>query len=199
MGIVFIVLVGVYWGKLSEIRAQADVLKQLNLDTIIQVVLFTSIATIVASIIGLVAALMKLKKLLVFYVILIFLVFAVQLAMGILMLTLSPGTVYDSFHEDSVTGYERRQQYQEYMKCCGWDYTAEEFFPDRIACHSLHPQWTTACKQETQNFLDTWVTPIGIALVVVGVFSFIALIASLMVIFSSKSVKEDFFENPFSF
>lgn len=119
--------------------------------------------------------------------------------MGILMLTLSPNTVYDSFREDSVSGYERRQQFQDYMKCCGWDYISEEFFPDRVACHSLNPQYTVPCVEETQNFLDTWVQPIAIALVIVGVFSFFALIASLMVIFSTKNSKEDFFENPFSF
>jgi flagellar basal body-associated protein FliL len=151
------------------------------------------------AILGFVAAVKKLKRLMVFYVVMIFVILTVQMAMGIVMLTMDSSDVYDTFREDSVEGYQRRENFQTYMECCGWDYSTEEFFPERVACVARHPTYTNTCKEEVQDVIDTWVTPTGIVLVVLSVLALIALVAALVVIFSQRKKKEDFFENPFSF
>lgn len=198
-GIAILIASILSWNELEDLRSRADLLKELNLDVIIQVVLFAAAAMFLVAILGFVAAVKKLKRLMVFYVVMIFVILTVQMAMGIVMLTMDSSDVYDTFREDSVEGYQRRENFQTYMECCGWDYSTEEFFPERVACVARHPTYTNTCKEEVQDVIDTWVTPTGIVLVVLSVLALIALVAALVVIFSQRKKKEDFFENPFSF
>jgi len=135
----------------------------------------------------------------VFYILFLFVVLTVQMAMGALMLSMNKDDVYNTYREDSLIGYERRQDFQTHMKCCGWKYATEEFFPERVACIATYPLNTTPCADKVQSLLDDWVYPTGIVLVVLSILSLIALIATLVVIFSQRKKKEDFFENPFSF
>lgn len=188
----------VFMDKINDIRSQADVLEDLSLRLIVTVVLFTAGGTVVTAIVGLIAVFKRLKKLLMIYILFAFVIVAVQLALGILMLNLKAENARDSFREDSASGYERRERFQDYMQCCGWNYITEEFFPERVACIALHPTYTRTCLSEVQSFMDTVITGTAISVIVASVLLLVGLIASLMVIAFNRTSKEDFFDNAFS-
>lgn len=177
---------------------QAEVLDSLNTKIILTVVLFTSGGLVVTSIMGIIAVLKRYKKLLMTWVIFTFVIFAVQLAVGAYMLTLSPDQARDAFREDSMAGMEKRNSFQNYMQCCGWNYGTEEFFPERVACLALHPQYTDTCRQAVGDFIDTWITPTAILMIVSSCLQFVGLVGSVMIVAFNRQSKEDFFDNAYS-
>eukprot|EP00461_Guttulinopsis_vulgaris_P000487 UN00487 len=153
----------------------------------------------VVACIGLLAAIFRLKKLMVMYVIFIFILLSVQLAMGIVMIIMDKGDVYSAYREDSAVGQRRREDFQIWASCCGWSYVTEEFFPERLACIATHPNFNKSCGDEIQHLINTKVHPTAIVLLVSSVISLLGLIACIVLIMSQKQKKEDFFDNPFSF
>lgn len=196
--IAIIVSSAISWNQLKEIRTKADVLKDLNLDVFVQIVLFCGVVTFLVACLGLAAAIYRLKKLMVVYVVLIFILLAIQLSMGIVMIVMKKEDVYSSYREDSATGQKRRADFQVYMKCCGWSYVTEEFFPERLACIATHPSFSSTCGDKIQHLIDTKVKPTAIVLLIASIFSLLGLIACIVLIMSQKQKKEDFFDNPFS-
>lgn len=196
--IAIIVAAAISYDQLKDIRERADVLKDLNIDVFLQIVLFCGAAMFVTAIIGIVAAIWRFKKLMVLYVVLIFILLAIQLAMGIVLIIMKKEDVYSPYREDSVEGQQRRADFQDYMQCCGWSYITEEFFPERLACVAAHPTYTKACGDQIQHLINTKVKPTAIVLLVASLFSLFGLIAAIVLIMSQKQKKEDFFDNPFS-
>lgn len=196
--IAIIVSAAISWNQLTDIREKADVLKDLNLDVLIQIVLFCGVGMFLVACMGLAAAIYRLKKLMVLYVICIFILLSVQLAMGIVMVIMDKSDVYSSYREDSDNGKTRRSDFQVYMKCCGWSYVTEEFFPERLACIATHPDYSKSCGDQIQHLIETKVRPTAIVLLVSSLISLLGLIACIVLIMSQKSKKEDFFDNPFS-
>lgn len=198
VGVGVLIAALVFYDKINDIRSQADVLEDLSLRLIVTVVLFTSGGTVVTAIMGLVAVIKKVKKLLMLYILFAFIIFAVQLALGILMLNLKAENARNSFREDSQAGFERRERFQNYMRCCGWTYLTEEFYPERVACIARHPSYTDTCLSKVQEFMDQVITPTAIAVIVASLLLLVGLVASLMVIAFNRTAKEDFFENAFT-
>jgi hypothetical protein len=196
--IAIIVSAAISYDQLSNIRKEADVLKDLNLDVYIQIVLFCGVGMFLTAVLGFVAAIFRLKKLMVLYVVLIFILLAIQLAMGIVLIIMKANDVHEAYREDSLEGQRRRQDFEVYAECCGWSYITEEFFPERLACIAQHPSYTRSCGDEIQKLIDTKVKPTAIVLLVSSCFSFVGLIAAIVLIMSQKQKKEDFFDNPFS-
>jgi len=178
--------------RIQSFRENAEVLEDLNMKIIIVVSLFVAGGTVFAAILGLIAVAKRIKKLLMLYVVLVFILFAVQLAMGALLLQLTPEDALNAFREDSEEGLVRRESFQNYMECCGWDYLTEEFFPERVACLALHPTYKMTCRDAVQDFLDTWLTPLGILLLATGSLTLLAVVGSLLVICNNRSVKAKF-------
>lgn len=196
--IAIIVAAAISYDQLKDIRARADVLKDLNIDVFLQIVLFCGGAMFVTAIIGIVAAVWRLKKLMVLYVVLIFILLAIQLAMGIVLIIMKKEDVYGPYREDSPAGQQRRADFEVYMECCGWSYITEEFFPERLACVAQHPTYTKACGDQIQHLINTKVKPTAIVLLVASLFSLLGLVTAIVLIMSQKQKKEDFFDNPFS-
>lgn len=196
--IAIIVSAAISYNELTEIRDKADVLKDLNLDVLIQIVLFCGVGMFLVAIIGLIAAIQRLKKLMVLYVVCIFVLLAVQLAMGIVMIIMKKDDVYSSYREDSEAGRVRRHDFQIYKECCGWSYVTEEFFPERLACIATHPTFNSSCGDKIQELIDTKVMPTAVVLLVSSLISLLGLIACIVLIMSQKQFKEDLFDNPFS-
>ena len=196
--IAIIVSAAISYAQLKDVRTRADVLKDLNLDVFLQIVLFCGVAMFLTSILGIVSAIFRLKKLMVLYVVLIFILLAIQLAMGVVLIIMKKEDVYQPYREDSPAGQERRSKFEVYMECCGWSYITEEFFPERLACIAAHPTYTKSCGDQIQHLINTKVKPTAIVLLVSSCFSLVGLIAAIILIMSQKQKKEDFFDNPFS-
>jgi hypothetical protein len=196
--IAILVAAAISYDQLKDIRERADVLKDLNIDVFLQIVLFCGSAMIVTSAIGIIAAVFRFKKLMVLYVVLIFILLAIQLAMGIVLIIMKKEDVYEPYREDSVQGQKRRSDFEVYMECCGWSYITEEFFPERLACVATHPTYTKSCGDQIQHLINTKVKPTAIVLLVASIFSLFGLITAIVLIMSQKQKKEDFFDNPFS-
>ncbi len=170
----------------------------MDLSAIVTVVLFTSCGTILTALIGLLGVFQKNKKIIMIYMLFCFVVAVIQLAAGVIMFQLDPSNVRNSFREDSAEGAARRQRFQNYMKCCGWGYITEEFFPERVACIALNPTYTSTCLNEIHNFINTWIIPAAAALVSTACLLIVGLGASVVVVFTNKQVKENFLDNAFT-
>lgn len=198
-GVAILITAIISHAEVKDMQDRTDLLSVMNIDTYLVVAIFVGAAAIIGALLGLISVLKRYKRLLVFSVIVMFIVFVVQIVMGSLLLSAKTSEVYDAFREDSAAGYARREAFQQDMQCCGWNYITEEFFPERVACIARHPTFTETCASALETFLDKWAQPAGIVLIVFSILAFIALVASMLVVFSSRTVKEDFFENPFSF
>lgn len=113
------------------------------------------------------------------------------------MRALNVDLVAETFREDSDAGHLRRVNFQNTLSCCGWDFSTQEFFPERIACYALHPTFTTTCLGAVHNFIDTYVIPASSVVFVSGGVNLGSLIVALLVIWSFVGGKEDFFDNAF--
>jgi hypothetical protein len=196
--IAIIVAAAISYDQLKDVRTRADVLNSLNLDVFLQIALFCGVGMFLTAVLGIVAAIGRFKKLMVLYVVLIFILLAIQLAMGVVLIIMDKNDVYEAYREDSAAGQKRRADFEVFMECCGWSYITEEFFPERLACIAQHPTYTKACGDQIQHLINTKVKPTAIVLLVASLFSLVGLIAAIILIMSQKQKKEDFFDNPFS-
>jgi hypothetical protein len=116
---------------------------------------------------------------------------------GGVMRALNVYLVHETFREDSDVGAARRTSFQNTLKCCGWDYSTEEFFPERIACYALNPLYTSTCLGAVNKFIDSYVIPASSVVIVSGAVNLGSLVVALLVIWSFVGGKEDFFDNAF--
>lgn len=196
--IAIIVAAAISAHDLHDVKKKADVLKSLNMDVYLEIVLFCGALMFVTAIIGIISAIFRLKRLMVVYVLIIFCILAIQLAMGIVMVIMNKNNVHSSYREDSLSGAQRRSDFEVYAHCCGWSYITEEFFPERLACVAEHPTYTKSCGDAIEHLIHTKILPTAIVLLVSSALSFIGLVAGIVLIVSQKQKKEDFFDNPFS-
>jgi hypothetical protein len=197
-GAVVIIYAIVYSAKYQEIMQQATALRDLRLDTIAPLIVFCAITTLVCAFLGLLGIYKNIRPFLFVYLVTVFALIVIEIAMSVFMSTLSANNVQGSFTEDSDAGYNRRYLLQSYLKCCGWNYLTQEFLPERVACAALNPTFSQTCFDAATTFISSTLNSVYASTIVVTCLSSVAFVFTLIVVMKgSGKEKEDYFDNAY--
>eukprot|EP00808_Paulinella_micropora_P019947 g80536.t1 len=165
------------------------------------ILLGTGIACVTVALLGMLGAYKRYPTLLKAYIVLMFLILMLQMAMGIYMKSTDvEGTIQKEFLKDTPEGQQNRIAYQNYLECCGWNHP----LIDTLALDDPYCPWyeigsTRTCADATADWLQKYAGPVAGLAVALAVLELIALSASCFVVMNAKSDQDDYFENPFHY
>jgi len=193
MGIIITITGAAGYAKAQDVEHQAVIFRTLRVSLIAELILIAGIITIAVSLTGCYGAYARETGYLKCYAVSLFIIVCIQLGMGAYLLTLNLDKLYSTWAQDDTQGEQRREDYENYMHCCGWDYVTDSMPETPCAGYRV------TCKAATKAFLDKYMGPVAAAAVAIAVVELISLIATMVVIFSSGKKMEDFYDNPFSY
>jgi len=192
-GIAILVAGFVAFNKASDLESNAAIFQALNVKLVASVIVSVGIATIVASSSGCLGAVFQNTTCLKAYVIVLFAICCLQIAIGSYLISLNVDDLESVWAEDTQQGEDRREAYQNYMQCCGWEWVTDSM--PETPCPGLY---TTSCSQATKNIMAKYMTPVALAAVIIGVLEILSLLSTCIIIFASQR-KEDYWDNPFGY
>jgi len=192
-GIAILIAGLVAFNKASDLENNAEIYQSLNVKLIAAIIVCVGIATIVAASSGCLGAYFKNTACLKAYGIILFMIVCLQIAMGAYLISLNINDLQTVWDTDTQAGEDRRIAYQGYLKCCGWQYVTDSM--PETPCNG---QYEVSCSQATQNVMDQYMTPVALAVVIIGSLEVISLLGTCLIIASTQS-KEDYWDNPFGY
>jgi len=192
-GLAITIAGSVAYSKSGQLENSAEIFKTLNVKLIAAFIVSLGIATIVTSLSGFVGAATKNTTFLKIYAVILFCVCAIQLGIGSYMVTLNVDDLRAEWFKDTDQGEARREQYQDYMDCCGF-----EFITDSQPETECPSNSKTSCKDATMAFMKKYLAPVAVIAVVIAVIELISLTATCIII-ATSATKEDFYDNPFGY
>lgn len=186
---------GVYgWQEARKLEDKASIFKEMNAQLIAEFLACTGIITMATSMLGCLGAWQRWHTCIKAYAIILFAVCAVQMAMGAYLLTLSPDKLRDIWFTDTTRGEQLRQEYQNYMECCGFEYITDSQ-PETDCAGG----YTIACKQQTINKIKDYIAPAAVAGVTIAVIELISLAATCAIIMTRSADVVDASDDPFAY
>jgi len=193
MGCIIMITGAAAYAKAQSVENSAVIFRTLNVSLIGELITCAGLITIVISLTGCYGAIARDPNYLKFYAISLFIIVCIQLGMGAYLMSLNIDSLYNTWATDTDQGEQNREDYENYMHCCGWDYVTDSMPETPCAGYRV------TCKQATKDFISKYMGPVAAAAVAIAVIELVSLIATLVVIFSSGKKVEDFYDNPFSY
>jgi len=100
----------------------------------------------------------------------------------------------ETWFTDSTLAERRRQEYQNYMECCGFEYITDS--QPETDCDG---GWTIPCKTATVNVLSQYLGPVSAAAVAIAVIELLSLGATCAIIMTRSAEVVDAQSSPFSY
>jgi len=165
-------------------------LSQLNVQSVAIIIFSTGLAVLFISVFGFFGAWKQWRKCLIFYAASLFLIICIQLAMGAYLAELNTSTLDQQWYLSSP---DARNAVQIYFTCCGWK-TADDSipYPDCVL-----PPPVTSCQTKANDFIDSIYLPVALISICFGCIELVSLIGSCGLIFTSKEIKDEFYDDPF--
>jgi len=194
---IIVIILGANASSIDREQGQTPMMKAINLDIVGDLILFTGVASLVVSLFGLAATKFQWKKLLIFYLVM-FLVISISLmALGDFLRKKTAENLRVSWNLITLEGNNNRIALMNVFGCCGFDRVTDSYQLANCPPVLENNPYTPACKTAVQTYINAGVVPIGQGAIVLGVFKFLALIIALILIFTSKEMQAEFYENPF--
>jgi len=193
MGIIIMITGFVAYGLAQNVESSAIIFRSLQVSLIAELITITGLMTIAISLTGCYGAYMKDSNYLKFYAVSLFIVCCIQLGMGAYLMSLNVDSLYNTWAQDDTQGEEQREDYENYMHCCGWDWVTDSM--PETPCDG----YRVTCKQATQNWLNSHMASVAAAAVGIAVVELVSLIATCIIIATSGKKSEDFYDSPFSY
>lgn len=192
VNVLFIVCgVGIFMGGFLALNLDItsdpsyDILRAFDIELLAWAILFTGATLILTSFFGLYGAYFYLIRPLKTYTLVLFLICAMEMGLGIYLSTLDVDALSDFWFEDTDAAYGRREAYQDYFQCCGWNTVTDTYpFPGGglgPACPD--PAISISCVQATQDFLAQYINPITIVIIIVPSIQVISLMGACTILF----------------
>jgi len=187
----------------QDFRANADLFRKTNINAACTTVLVCGAVTLAGTIIGFIGVAKANLVVLKGYIVLIGVTVAMQLAMGSFGTSRNPDTAISKYwFEDTDYGsYLDKQDYQNYLSCCGWHALRDSFGPGMPNCDTECYFFDNcpSCLAATKTWIHQKVDPGCIGAIICALVEMLAMTASCYVIMIMKKDKDDFFEDAFHY
>lgn len=194
---IIITAYGVSAQNAAQKYSNVALLTQLDLNLIGDLVTFAGIATLVVSFAGFLGAYCKFRKALLFYITAFWIISIALIAFGNYMFNKEAEDLRPSWETSTAIANDNRLQFMEVFSCCGFDRNTDSY--QLQSCHldlNTYPN-TLPCSTAMRTFLENEVYPVATAAIALGAFELIAIMVTMGIIFTEKTMKEEFYENPF--
>jgi len=194
---IIITAYGVSAQNAAQAYANVALLTLLDLNLIGDLVTFAGIATLVVSFAGFLGAYCKFRKALLFYITAFWIISIALIAFGDFMENKQVEDLRPSWELSTAVANDNRLQFMEVFNCCGFDRNTDSY--QLQTCHLDLNQYpnTLPCSAAMATFLENEVYPVAAAAIVLGAFELVAIVVTMGIIFTEKTMKEEFYENPF--
>lgn len=194
---IIITAYGVSAQNAAQKYSNVALLTLLDLNLIGDLVTFAGIATLVVSFAGFLGAYCKFRKALMFYITAFWIISIALIAFGNFMMNKEAEDLRASWETSTAIANDNRLQFMEVFNCCGFDRNTDSYQLQQ--CHVDLNQYpnTLPCSVAMRTFLENEVDPVAIAAIVLGAFELIAIVVTMGIIFTEKTMKDEFYENPF--
>jgi len=194
---IIITVYGVTAQNAAKDYAGVALLTLLDLNLIGDLVTFAGIATLVVSVAGFVRAYCKFRKALLFYITAFWIISIALIAFGNFMYGKESEDLRLSWETSTAVANDNRLQFMQVFNCCGFDRNTDSY--QLQTCHLDLNQFpnTLPCAAAMRTFLENEVYPVAAAAIVLGAFELVAIVVTMAIIFTEKTMKEEFYENPF--
>eukprot|EP00457_Paulinella_chromatophora_P008688 gb/GEZN01008729.1/.p1 GENE.gb/GEZN01008729.1/~~gb/GEZN01008729.1/.p1 ORF type:complete len:229 (+),score=28.72 gb/GEZN01008729.1/:80-766(+) len=201
LGIVIIISAAVALSEAKQFEKSAILFELANTSVACGVLLGTGIACVTVALMGMLGAYKRYPTLLKLYIVLMFLILMLQMAMGIyIKRTDVVGIIGPEFLTDTPTAQEQRIAFQKYLECCGWDHPVH----DNIAlndpyCPYYEPPSMATCADATEGWMNQYAEPVAALAIALAVLELMALMPTCYIVMTAKSDSDDYFDNPFHY
>jgi len=194
---IIITAYGVSAQNAAQEYANVALLQLLDLNLIGDLVTFAGVATLVVSMAGFVGAYCKLRKALLFYITAFWIISIALIAFGDFMENKQAEDLRASWEESTAAANTNRLQFMVVFNCCGFDRNTDSYQLQTCQIDlNMYPN-TLPCSAAMSTFLENVVYPVATAAIVLGAFELVAIVVTMGIIFTEKTMKEEFYENPF--
>jgi len=170
-----------------------------NLYSARDIIVAVGISTIVVALFGFVGVFMKFKKALVFYVVSLFLLSMILIGSGIVMRAQKSEVIKTRWDDTTFASNVDREVFMKNFGCCGYYRVTDSYTLSRchIDLNAGNNYQTPSCESAVTTWLEKEVYPLGRGCMTIGFIELLSLGISMVLIFTSKGVMDEFYENPF--
>jgi hypothetical protein len=188
----------------QDFRKNADIFRKTNINAACTTILVCGVVTIALTAIGYAALFKGHVVTLKAYIVVIGFTICMQLAMGAFVETRDPDSALKDFwyKETDDIALGQKEDYQNYLDCCGWHALRDSFGPGmplcKLSCYET-PGSCPSCLDATNTWLQKNIAPANQSSIVCGVIELLAILAPCYIIILMKKDKDDFFDDPFHY
>lgn len=203
-GIIVLVCGIVASSSTQDFRKNADIFRKTNVNAACTTILVCGVVTLALCIVGYVGLAKGNVVLLKAYIVIIGFTICMQLAMGAFVETRDPNSALHNYWyaETDDIDKNKKDDYQQYLSCCGWEELRDSFGPGMplcdLACYET-PGSCSSCLSATNTWLTKHVAPANQGSIICGCIELVAILAPCYIIILMKKDKDDFFDDPFHY
>jgi len=188
----------------QDFRQNADIFRETNINAGCTTILVCGVVTIFATVVGFIGIVKANIVVMKGYIVLIGVTVAMQLAMGSFTISRDPDNALHDywFLETEDAARQQKEDYQQYLNCCGWYELRDSFGPGMPLCDLTcyeNPGSCSGCLHATQVWLDEKVGPGSLGAIICALVEIFAMIAPCYLIMIMKKDKDDFFEDAYHY
>jgi len=213
---IFLFIIGLIAGlKAKDFETATSIVEPLNMSGIAWTILATALITFVFSVIGFAALKYGWSTFLKFYIVFLFFSATVQFAMGIFLHEVKVSTLDTEWFnreaqtEDPAEINQQRENMQNYLHCCGWEWVYDSVqmgtlcinvtHPESAPCPSFNPEVCKTCSVATTEWVQDNMLVAGGGAIALSVIELCAILLSSIVVYQGGKEKPDFWENAFHY
>jgi hypothetical protein len=188
----------------QDFRKNADIFRKTNVNAACTTILVCGIVTIALTVVGYIGLAKGNVIVLKAYIVIIGFTICMQLAMGAFVETRDPNSALHNYwySETDDIDKDKKDDYQRYLDCCGWEELRDSFGPGMplcdLSCYE-NPGTCPSCLGATNTWLQEKVAPANQGAIICGCIELLAILAPCYIIILMKKDKDDFFDDPFHY
>lgn len=169
--------------QVAQVTENVVILQFFDLTLMAWCIFLMGLMTLITSVLGFYGAYSWKVTPIKVYTFILFMVICLELGVGIYIFQLDVDSLESFWFTDTDVGYDRRESYQGYFDCCGWNTITDSYpYPGGglgPECHDFGIALT--CRQASVNWMDEYILPISTAIIIVPMIEFISLIGAFFI------------------
>lgn len=190
------------YNQSSTLKQNADQMNTFDLPMITIIVAVCGIFTIATAVLGIIGAYFSWANILKIYVLIIFCVIGVEIALGAYLNNLNTNDLRARWEENTTVGQQRREAYQKYFTCCGFEQWTDSLGALNTSCPYMPDAGgnnvPTTCLEASKAFLKKYIAPVAAAAITIGVLQLVVLMAACFILYKGKD-KDDWINSEFHY
>jgi hypothetical protein len=188
----------------QDFRSNADIFRKTNINAGATTVLVCGAVTIFATFVGFLGIVKANIIVMKMYIVLIGVTICMQLAMGSFIVSRDIDSELSDwwFGETDQQAIDDKDNYQQYLGCCGWYSLRDSFGAGMPLCALTcydNPGTCPGCLHATEDWIDKNVVPGSVGAIIIACVEFLVIIAPCYLIMIMKKDKDDFFEDAYHY